>query len=183
MGVSKTSDCIQIWIKVPNPVRNLQHPPKPKIRTQWTWMFFAPSKLRYRAKITIMAVSKISDHIQIKIKMLNPSQEPPASSKAPKDEFEDMDVLCTFKIKIESLNLDNGCIKDKWPYPNRDQDARSKSGTSSPHRTPEWGLEGHGCSLHLQNFGTLVYHRPVTVFKYRSRCQNHNKNLQCPPKP
>ena len=30
-----------------------------------------------------MDVSKISDHIKIKIKMANPSQEPPASSKAP----------------------------------------------------------------------------------------------------
>ena len=34
-----------------------------------------------RAKIQIIGVSKTSDHIQIKIKMPNPSQEPPASSK------------------------------------------------------------------------------------------------------
>ena len=34
---------------------------------------FAPSKSRYRAKVWIMVVSKISDHIQIKIKMPNPS--------------------------------------------------------------------------------------------------------------
>ena len=65
-------------------------------------MFFAPPKSRYRAKIQIMGVSKTSDHIQIKIKMPNPSQEPPASSKAPNDDLKDMDVLCTFKIKIES---------------------------------------------------------------------------------
>ena len=60
-----------------------------------------------------MGVSKTSDHIQIKIRMPNPSQEPPASSKAPNEDLKDMDVLCTFKIKIESQNLDHGFINDK----------------------------------------------------------------------
>merc|ERR1711954_99838 len=95
------------------PVRNLQYPPKPQIRTQRTWMFFAPSKSRYRAKIRNMGVPKTSDHIKIKIKMPNPSQEPPASSKAPNEDLKDMDVLCTFKIKIKSQNSDHGCIKDQ----------------------------------------------------------------------
>ena len=58
----------------------------------------------------IMGVSKISDHIKIKIKMPNPSQEPPASSKAPNEDLKDMDVLCAFKIKMESQNL------EKWVY-------------------------------------------------------------------
>ena len=40
------------------------------------------------------------DHIKVKIKMPNPSREPSASSKAPKQDLEDMDVPCTFKIKI-----------------------------------------------------------------------------------
>ena len=44
--------------------------------------------------------SKVADHIK-KIKMPNPSQEPPASSKAPNEDLKDIDVLCTFKIKIE----------------------------------------------------------------------------------
>ena len=55
---------------------------------------------------------KINDHIQIKIRMSNPSYEPPVSSKAPNEALKDMDVLCTFKIKIESQNLDHGYIKD-----------------------------------------------------------------------
>ena len=76
-------------------------------------MFFAPSKSRKRAKIQIMGASKTIDHIQNKIKMPNPSQEPPASSKAPNDDLKDMDVLCTFKIKIESQNSDDGYIKDQ----------------------------------------------------------------------
>ena len=68
-------------------------------------MFFAPSKSRWRAKIRIMGVSKTIDHIRIKIKMENPSQEPPVSTKAPNQDLKDMDFLCTFKIKIESWNV------------------------------------------------------------------------------
>merc|ERR1711954_345417 len=65
------------------------------------------------AKIQNMGISKTSDYIQIKIKMPQPSQEPPAPSKVPNEDLKDMDVLCTFKIKIESQNLDHGCIKDQ----------------------------------------------------------------------
>ena len=52
-----------------------------------------------------MAISKTSDHIQIKIKMPTLSQEPPASSKAPNEDLKDMDVLYTFKIKMEVQSL------------------------------------------------------------------------------
>ena len=50
-------------------------------------------------------------------------------------------------------------------------------------------VKGHGCSLHLQNqdrepkLGSLVYQRPVTISKSRSRCQTPVRNLQHPPKP
>ena len=54
-----------------------------------------------RAKIGNMGISNLSHHIQIKIKIPNPSQEPPASSKAPNEDLKDMDVLCNFKIEIE----------------------------------------------------------------------------------
>ena len=83
--------------------------------------------------------------------MPNPSQEPPAFSKAPNEDLKDMDVLCTFIIRIESQNLDHACIKDKGPYPNQDKNAKLKSGTSSILKSPKSGLKGHGCSLHLQN--------------------------------
>ena len=59
-------------------------------------------EIKIKSQIQIMGVSETSDHIQINIKMPNPSQEPPASSKAPNEDLKDMDVLCTFKIKIES---------------------------------------------------------------------------------
>ena len=35
-----------------------------------------------------MGISKTSDHIQIKIMMPNPTQEPPASSKAPNEDLD-----------------------------------------------------------------------------------------------
>ena len=133
-----------------------------------------------------MGVSKTSDHIQIKIKMPNPSQEPPASSKAPNEDLEDMDVLCTFKIKIESLNSDHGCIKDQWPYPNQDQDAKPQSGSSSILQSPKWELKGHIYSLHLQSkdrepkFESWLYERPVTSSISRSRYQTPVRNLQHP---
>ena len=98
-----------------------------------------------------MGMPKTSDHIQIKIKMPNPNQEPPASSKAPNQDLKDTDVLCTFKIKIENHNLEHGCTKDWWPYPTKDPDAKPQSGTSSILQIPKWRLKGHGCSLHLQN--------------------------------
>ena len=60
-----------------------------------------------------MGVSKTIDHFQIKMKRPNPSQESPATSEFPSQDLKDIDVLCTFKIKIESQNLDHGCIKDQ----------------------------------------------------------------------
>ena len=109
------------------------------------------SKSRYIAKIPKMGVSKTSDQIQIKIKIPNPSQEPPASSKAPNQDLKDMDVLCTFKMKIESQKrFEYVCIKDQWQ---------------------------HGCSFHLHNqerkpkFASWTYPSPVPISRSRSRCQ------------
>ena len=78
-----------------------------------------------------MVVLKTSDHIQIKIKMPNPSQEPAVSSKATNEDLKDMDVLCTFKIKIENQNSAYECTKDQWPYPKHDQDAKPISEAAS----------------------------------------------------
>ena len=58
-----------------------------------------------------MGVSKTSDHIQIKIEMQNPGQELLAPIKAPNQDLKDMDVLCSFKINIDSQNSENGCTK------------------------------------------------------------------------
>ena len=86
-------------------------------------------------------VIKTGHLIQIKIMMPNPSQEPLVSSEAPNENLKDIDVLCTFKIKIESQNLDHGCIKDQWPYPNQGQDAEAKSWASSVLQSPNEDLK------------------------------------------
>ena len=113
-----------------------------------------------------MGLSKTSDHVQIKIKMPNLSEEPPVSSKAPNEDLKTMDVLCTFKIMIKSLNSDQGYIKNQWPYPNQE---------SSQEPPGFWsrilGLKGCGSSLHLQNqerdteFETMLFQRPMTISK------------------
>ena len=49
----------------------------------------------------------------MKIKMPNPSQGPPTSSKAPDEDLKDMDIICTFEIKRERPNFVQGCFKDQ----------------------------------------------------------------------
>ena len=93
-------------------VRDIQHPPNPQVRIQWTWTFFALSKSREGSKILNMGVSKTSDHIQINIKVPNPSQESLFSSKVLSQDVEDIDFLCAIKMKIKSKNAEHGCIKD-----------------------------------------------------------------------
>ena len=100
-----------------------------------------------RAKIWIMGLLKTGDHIQTKIKMPNPSQGLLASSKAPNDDLRDMDILCTFKIKIVSQNLDLGVIKDQWPYPNQDQDPKPRTGTPESPDTRNQDLKDMMCIL------------------------------------
>ena len=91
---------------------NPSHEPKVSSKApNQDMMFFAPSKSRQRAKIWNMGIPKTSGHIQINIRILKPSQEPPASSKTPNHDLKEMDVLCTLNIKIESQNLEYGCIK------------------------------------------------------------------------
>ena len=97
-----------------------------------------------------MVVSKTSDPIQIKIKIPNPSQGPPGSSKSPNKDLKDKDVLCTFTIKIERPNSKHVCIKDCWPYCYQDQHAKPQSRSSSILQSPKWGFNGQGCSLYLQ---------------------------------
>ena len=123
------------------------------------------------------------------IKILNPSQEPPASSKGPNQSLKHMDSLCNFKIKIESQNLQNRCIKRQWSILNQDQNPKPKSRTSSVLQSLKWGLIGHGCSLHLWNqerelqFRSWLYQRPVSISKSRSRFQTPVRKLKRPTKP
>ena len=80
--------------------------------------------------------SKTCDHIQIKVKMLKPGQEPQGPAKAPNQDLKDMVILCTFKIKIEIQNLDHVCIKDQWPYPNQDKILRLSQEPPASSKAP-----------------------------------------------
>ena len=56
--------------------------------------------------------------------MSNPNEEPTASSEAPNQNLKDIDVLCTFKIKLERQNMKDGSTLGQRPYPNQDEDAK-----------------------------------------------------------
>ena len=59
-----------------------------------------------------MGVSMTSDHIQMKINMPNPDQEPPAPTKAQKNDSKDMDVQCsTIWTMVLSKTTDHIQIK------------------------------------------------------------------------
>ena len=113
MGMSKTSDHIQIKIKMPIPSQEPPASSKALNEDSKDMDALCTFKIKMESHGYIMGISKISDHIQIKIKMPNPSQEPQASSKAQNADLKDMGVLCIFKIKLQSLNLDHWCIKDQ----------------------------------------------------------------------
>ena len=66
-----------------------------------------------RPNLTLV-VSKTSARIRIKIKMLNPNQEPPAPTKAPNQDFKDIYVLYAFKIILDSQNSEHWFITDPW---------------------------------------------------------------------
>jgi len=62
-----------------------------------------------------MDISKTSVHVQNKMKIPYPSQQPPASSIASNQDLKDMDVLYTFKIKRESKIWIMGVSKTNGP--------------------------------------------------------------------
>ena len=138
MGVLKTSDHNQIKIKIPNPS---QEPPvtskalNEDLKDMDVLCTFRIK--RERAKIWIIVASRTNDHIQIKIKIPNQSQEPLVCLKVPNQDSKDMDVLFTFKMKIESQNSEHWCIKDQIPYLYQNQDAIPKSGIFNILKCPK----------------------------------------------
>ena len=130
MSVSKTNNHFQIKIKIQITSQEPSGSSKAQNQDLNFMHVVCTFKSRKRAKIWINCVSGTIDHIQIKIKIPKPSQEPHSSSKVPNQNLEDIDVLCTFKIKIESQNLELGCNKNQWPYPNQDKDPKPQSRSS-----------------------------------------------------
>ena len=54
----------------------------------------------------------------------NPQPETSSILQSLKSYLREIDGLCTFKIKIKSQSLEQGCTKDQSPYPNLDKDAK-----------------------------------------------------------
>ena len=102
-----------------------------------------------------MGVSKTREHIQIKIKMPNPSQEPTMSSKAPNQDLKDLYDLCTFKIKKKSKDLNQA------PY--QDLKVISFAPPKSRQKAKIWNI---GLSQ--------------TISKSRSKFQTEVQSLRCP---
>ena len=120
MGVPKTIDHIKIKIKMPNPSQEPPASSKAPNQDLKDMDILCTSKIKLESNNSKMGVSKTSDNIKIKIKIPNPSQEPPAYSKAQNQDLKDMDVLWTFEIKIKCQFLEHICIKDLRPYQSQD---------------------------------------------------------------
>ena len=93
MGVSKTSDYIQIKIKMPNP------PASSKAQNQ----DFKDINVLCTFKIEIEGQNLKYGCIQSGTFTI---------LQSPKTGLTNMDVICTFKIKIKALNSEHECIKD-----------------------------------------------------------------------
>ena len=69
MDISKTTDHIQIKIKMPNPGQETPESPSAPNEDLKKWMFFAHSKSRQKDKILKIGLSKANAHMQIIINM------------------------------------------------------------------------------------------------------------------
>merc|ERR1711954_400695 len=99
--------------KCQTPVRNLQRPPKPQMRTEGHGCSLHLQNQDREPKFGSWVYQRPVTISKSRSRCQTPSQEPPASSKAPNQDLKDMEVLCTFKIEIESQNLDHGCFKNQ----------------------------------------------------------------------
>ena len=98
----KSKKILQVMVKFHelNPNHDHDHPPKLQIKIYMTWMFFNLQNPAREPKILNNVVSKASYHIQIKIMMLNSSQEYLSAFEVSNQDLKDMDSLCASKIKI-----------------------------------------------------------------------------------
>ena len=114
MGVSKTSDNMQMKINIPN---SSQAPPASSKAPN---MDLKDMDVLCTLKIKIE--SRNSEHGYIKDPWPYPNQDQDANSQSGTSSvlqshnqgFKDMDVLCSFKIKIETQNMEHWYIKYQW---------------------------------------------------------------------
>ena len=106
MGVSKAKDLFQIKIMIPSP--SLEHPVSSQAQNEDLKDINVLCTLKIKIESQYLGYGCTKDHwsYQNQEQMPNPSQEPSASSKTPNEGLKDMDVLCTYKLKRDSQNLD-----------------------------------------------------------------------------
>ena len=107
-----TWDCSTIWIRCVSRVRRLRsHKHFAPCRKIWMnhnlsdWLPFI-----YTSHSSLDTRPDMKPFLDQDAK---PQSGTPVSSKSPNRDLEDIDVLCTFKIKIESQNFESGCTKGK----------------------------------------------------------------------
>ena len=110
---SKTIDSLQVNMKMPNPSQEPPESSKAPNEDLKDMVVLCTFKIKIESNNSDHGSTKDSDHIQIKIKMPNPSQEPPVSSKVQNQDLKDMDVFCNLKFKIEHQNSEYRCIKEQ----------------------------------------------------------------------
>ena len=124
-----------------------------------------------------MTISKSRSRCKTPVRNLQHPQKPQMRT------LKDMNVLC------RELKLRTGVYQGLLTVPKSRSRCQAQSGTSSILKSLKSGLKRHGHSMHLQDldrepkFRTWVYHRPVTISKFRSRYKTPVRNPQHPPKP
>ena len=73
--------------------------------------------------------------------MQTSNQEPPVSSKSPIQDLKDIDVLCTSKIMIVSLNLERVCTKDQQLYTNQEKMSNPSQESPVSSKAPNQDLK------------------------------------------
>ena len=135
MGVSQTNECIQIKIKMPNYIEKL--PDLPKASNQDLKI------MDFSCTFIIKLENQQSECGCIKNQWLySDSNAKPQSGtssilQSSNQDLREIYILCNFIIiKIDSQNSENWCIKNQWPYSNKDWYAKPLSGTSSIFQSP-----------------------------------------------
>ena len=98
-------------------------------------------------------------------------------------------IFSSHSNSIACHNFKHRSMKDHWPYPYHDQDAKPQSGTFqwSPKLKSGCDLKNEDvlCKLKINlqpKFKSSMYQRQLNTSKSWSGCQTLIRNLQCPPK-
>ena len=121
--VTAISFLISSSLAWPDPYFQLDTPPPPHHPTpSWHNLSEPPEPIPDQLESQNSEHGCIKDQWPYLKQDKDPKPQPgtPSILQSPKSGLKDMDVLCTFKIKIENKNLEHGYFKDLLPYTNQD---------------------------------------------------------------